>query len=149
MSYEEDKGYQISSQEGLTCLQIVKFAQTNFSFVHKSFCCFNWISNLIEDKDVINFRAKMVTQSCYETRKTAVVNQNKSLKHLGELQGKFLKYSQRYPAQLSEHNKDNLINIKQSSSILPFTKLRILSISEAFIIFCMIDLLWSEGNMLK
>ena len=59
----EDKGYQISSQEGLTCLQIVKFAQTNFSFVQKSFCCFNWISNLTEDKDVINFGDKLVPQS--------------------------------------------------------------------------------------
>ena len=59
----EDKGYQISSQEGLTCLQIVKFAQTNFSFVQKSFCCFNWISNLTEDIDVINFDAKLVPQS--------------------------------------------------------------------------------------
>ena len=67
MSYGEDKGYQISSQEGLTCLQIVKFAQTNFSFVQNSFCCFNWISNLTEDKDVINFGAKLFPQSYNNT----------------------------------------------------------------------------------
>ena len=48
--------------------------------------------------------------------------------------------------QLSYLNtiKDNLINIRQSSSILPTTKQRILSIWEAFIIFCLIDLLWRK-----